>query len=142
MFARFQTIGIHGQTHGTAWLPPFEIGGNKNFIQTFRFRLLFDQTGPRHTQHLLDGVGFTTTLNHSCRLAQIFDTRIGAGTNKDFIHPDISHFLTSLQAHVLQGAADAFPFHRIVFLLGIRHAGVYRRHHFRRSSPGNLGFDV
>ena len=55
MLARFQTIGVHRQTHGTAGLAPLETGVDKNSVQPLYFSLLLHRAGPRHHQRLFDG---------------------------------------------------------------------------------------
>src|SRR5690606_32825053 len=52
--APFEAVGVHGQAHRTARLPPLEAGGDEDLVQAFFFSLALDQPRARHHQHALD----------------------------------------------------------------------------------------
>ncbi len=141
MFTGFQAVGVHRQAHRATGIAPFEIGGGKDFVQAFRFGLLFDQARAGHDQYLFHGSRFFPAFNDGSRGTQVFDTRVGARTDKDFVQLDVGNFLTGLQAHVLQGPFDALAFNRIRFLSRIGDVGIDCHHHFRRSAPADLRFN-
>src|SRR3990167_809482 len=106
MLAAAQLVRVHRQAHGAARLTPLKAGFDKDVVQTFLFRLGFDQTGTWHHHRLLDGAGDLTTLGHFSSGAQVFDTRVGAGADKHAVQLDIGDRLVSLQAHIFQGAGN------------------------------------
>src|SRR5947208_16577273 len=56
-FARLEAVVVHRKTHRAARLAPFEAGVAKYAIQSFRFGLRLDGTGPRDDECQLDVVG-------------------------------------------------------------------------------------
>src|SRR5690606_18609365 len=63
--ARFQTVGIHGQTHGATRRTPLKSGAQENLVQTFLFGLTFHQTGAWNNHGLLDVGRHFATLGHA-----------------------------------------------------------------------------
>src|SRR5690554_715193 len=89
MLAPPQPVGIHGQTHGTARIPPLQSCFKKNLVQTFFFRLNLDQSGTWNHHGLLQAGGYLPAFNHSRCFTQIFYAAVRAGTNKYPVQLDI-----------------------------------------------------
>src|SRR3990167_6939655 len=142
MFATAPLVRVHRQAHGTAWLAPLKAGLDKDVVQTFLFRLGFDQTGTRHHHCLLDGAGNLAALGDLSSSAQVFNARVGAGANKHAVQLDIGDCLIGLQTHVFQGTDDRVLLHRIAFSSRVRHVLIHSQNHFRRSTPADLRLDV
>src|SRR5260221_10086781 len=70
--------------------------------------------------------------------AQVFQSRIGAGTDEDGIQGNFGDPLTRLKVHVLEGAFVGFALLRIFLLGGIRHDAVDIYDHAGIDAPGNL----
>lgn len=71
-FTRLQDVGIHGQTHAASGLSPFESCFTKYAIKAFRFRLLFDESGPRD-HHGMHGLGHSFPLGKAGCQTEVFD---------------------------------------------------------------------
>ena len=61
---------------------------DKDFIQALFFRLFFHQTGTRHHQNAFDIIRHFPSFHHCRGCTQIFNTRIGARSDKDLINFD------------------------------------------------------
>src|SRR5258706_11605955 len=70
--------------------------------------------------------------------AQVFQSRIGAGTDEDGIQGNFGDPLTRFKVHVLQGTFVGFALLRVFLLGGIRHDAVDIHDHARIDAPGNL----
>ena len=88
---RLETVGIHGQTHGTTRITPFKTGIQKDFVQAFFFGLSLDQTGPGHHHGLLDVGGHTLAANDRSGFTDVFNARVGARTNEHAIRTNGQH---------------------------------------------------
>ena len=62
------------------------------------------------------------------RSAQIFDTSISAGTDKNLIDLDICYFSARLEIHIRQSILSGHAFNRIFHGLGIRDLAIDRGH--------------
>ena len=102
MFPFSQLIGIHGKTHGTTRFTPLQACLGKYFIQSFQFGLGFNQPGTRNYKGFLDIGRNLAPFYHRCRSAQVFNTGIGTGANKNPIQLDRLNWNSSLQPHVFK----------------------------------------
>ena len=80
-FARFQLIGVHRQTHGTAREAPFKACFLKDVRQTFFFGLRADKAGAGDDHGAFDFDLFA--FEDLSSGAQVFDTTVGARADKD-----------------------------------------------------------
>src|ERR1700712_189496 len=142
MLAALQAVRVHRQTHRAAGLTPFETGFEKDLVQPFLFRLRFDQTRARHDNRLLDGRSHLAALGDVRRCAQVFDPRVGAGTDEYAIKLNVGDRLIGPQAHVLECTLDGTTLDQISFLRRIRHVLIDGQDHFRRGAPADLRFDL
>src|SRR5690554_2100251 len=142
MLAPPQPVGIHGQTHGTARIPPLQSCFKKNLVQTFFFRLNLDQSGTWNHHGLLQAGGYLPAFNHSRCFTQIFYAAVRAGTNKYPVQLDIGYSHIRLEPHIFQRANNTLTLDRVLLLLRIRNKAIDTGNHFRRRSPTDLGLDV
>src|SRR5690554_1426737 len=142
VLALSQFVSVHGQTHGTARVAPFKASFQENAIQPFLFRLGFYQTGTRHHHRLLETISNLTPFNDHSSLSQVFNTAVGAGTNKHPVELDIGNRLISLQTHVFQGPLNAFALDRIFFFGWVRHITGNICDHLWRGTPAYLRLDL
>src|SRR5690554_601675 len=141
MLALPQLIGVHRQTHRATRITPFKTGFDKDLVQAFLLRLGFHQTGTRHYHRLLQARRHLAAFHHRCGFTQVFNTAIGAGTDKHPVQLDVGNLLVRLQTHVFQRTHNAFTLDGIFFLRRVRHIAVDTGHHLRRRTPAHLRLD-
>ena len=80
-------IGVHTQTHRTSGFSPLKSGGQKDCVETFFFSLLLHSMRSRNDErsHTASDVLSSSDVGSG---AEIFDSRIGARTNKDDVDRD------------------------------------------------------
>src|SRR5690606_26673816 len=140
--ARVQTVGVHGKTHGTARLTPFETGLEKDLVQPFLFGLLFDQARARNYHGLLH-IGRHLAATHDFRRGtQVFDAGVGAGTNEHFVDLDFADRRIGLESHVGQCANHAVATDFVGFTGGIGNTIFDRENHLGGGTPGHLRRNV
>ena len=128
---RFQTIGIHRQTHGATRLTPFKPRVFENHVQTFGLGLLFHQTRTRHNQCLFDIARhlLTQAFDHPRGGTHVFNTAVGTRADKHLVHLDRIDRRARSQSHILQSTLHRITLDRIFFQLRIRYRLVNRHHH-------------
>src|SRR5258708_5609476 len=81
---RCELVRIHAEAHGAAGIAPFKSGFEQNAVQAFALGLFFHLTGTRHPQRL-NALRHFSPLRDLGRGANILDTAVGAGTDKDHV---------------------------------------------------------
>ena len=142
MLARLQAVRVHRQAHRAARLTPFKTGFEEDLVQPFGFRLGFNQPGTWHHNGLFDGRGHLAALGDHRRGAQVFDPRVGAGTDKHAVQLDVGDRLVGGQPHVFQGALDGATLDQVGLFGRVRHVLVDGQDHFGRSAPADLRLDL
>lgn len=104
--SRFENVVVHCKTHGTTWVSPLKAGRDKDLIQTFLFRLAFDSSRTWNHDRLNLGRNFFS-LDSCSRSSQIFDSGIGAGTDKTLLILISSIFSPGFKSIYLR--ADSIP---------------------------------
>ncbi len=103
---------------------------------------MLDQTGTWHDHGKLDIRGDVLAFYHVCRCPQVFNARVGAGTNEYLVRANFADGRIGSQAHVLESMLHIVTLHYISNLRRIGYLAVNRRHHFGRCSPSYLGLDL
>src|SRR5689334_21087232 len=79
---RHEDVGVHAEAHGAAGLAPLKAGVEEDLVEAFLLRLGLDDAGARH-HHRPQRVGHLLAANDGSSGAQVFDTGVGAGADKD-----------------------------------------------------------
>ena len=105
-------------------------------MQAFLLGRVLDSLRSRnhHGPHL--GIDFVSLGDPGGR-AQVFQTRVGAGTDEYAIHRNILHAGTRLERHVFKHALSGVPVGIVVEAIQFRHALGDRHHHARICAPGH-----
>lgn len=107
-----------------------QTGFDEDLVQTFSFRLFLHETRARH-DHGIDASRNLLASGHACRIAQIFDTTIGAGTDEDAIDLDVGHLGARLQAHIVQSTPLGCTLGFVLDLVRVRNDVGDEDHVFR-----------
>ncbi|BBG29876.1 diguanylate cyclase/phosphodiesterase with PAS/PAC and GAF sensor [Zymobacter palmae] len=137
-----QLVGVHRQAHGATRFTPFKPCLDQNTIKTFLLSLFLDQPRPRHHHRQLDGRCNMATFRNARGFTDVFDTTVGARTDKHFVYRDIRNFLIRFKAHVFKRTFDAATARFVRFLGRIRHGSTDRQDHFRTGAPADLRLDI
>ena len=122
--AGFQLVGVHGQTHGATGFAPFKTSGFENLVQALLLGLGFDQTRARNHHGKLDVLGhfLTQLFHHGGGFAHVFNSAVGARTDKHFVDKQVVQGLARLQAHVGKGTLNRVAFVGVFFFIGVWYA--------------------
>src|SRR5690554_3500957 len=90
-FAGWHQIAVHAYTHGTARLTPLQARLTKNAIESLGFGLSLHLAGAGG-----DDTGYlaASTAQYLGSSAQIFQTGVGAGADKNLIDSNVCQLLT------------------------------------------------
>ena len=140
--ARLQPVGVHRQAHRAARLAPFEAGVAENLVQAFALGLLLDQArspappspASRSTRDLAPRTTAAAARRSSMR--ELVQEPMNTLSMRMSVDRRVR-----LQGHVVQRLFHRVALDRILFLVGIGHAAVDRRHHLGRGAPGDLRLD-
>src|SRR5947207_15062528 len=80
-------VAVDAEAHRTAGGGPLQSGRQEDTIETFGFRLCFDQTGSWDHPGF-DTCGSGAPIDYRSRCAQIFDAAVRARTDEDAINSD------------------------------------------------------
>ena len=91
-------VAVHGHAHRAARADPFQPCRGENLVQPFGLCLGFHarRAGRYQPGHLR-----LTALQNSGSGAQVFDPRIGAGSNENLIDRDVLQALARIKAHIV-----------------------------------------
>lgn len=141
-FLRGENVRVHTQTHGASRLSPLETSICENLVETLGFRLLLNETGSGDNHCALDVGGNLFASNHPGRCPQVFNTSVGARTNKNFVQLNILHGRAGHKTHVLQSTrAGRFT----ALILKVTRTGDDSRDRndvLRRGTPGDSRDDI
>eukprot|EP00958_Prasinococcus_capsulatus_P018438 scaffold2156_cov430-Prasinococcus_capsulatus_cf.AAC.3 len=98
-----QLVGVHGEAHGAAGLPPVEARLHQHLVQPLGLGLLLDQAraGHHHGVHVLRDAA---AAGHGRGGAHVLKARVGAGADEHLVDLDAGDGLAALEAHVGEGA--------------------------------------
>ena len=139
--SRIEPIRVHGQAHAATGLPPIETRFFENLIETLFFRLLFDQSAAGH-DHRIDLSGDSVALDDFCRRAEVFDTGVGARSDKDALDGGVGESLAGFEAHIFQGTGRRLALGFVLEVLWRRDRCIDRDDLAGIGSPGDLWLDV
>ena len=138
---RIEPIWVHGQAHAATGLAPIEARFFENPIEALFFRLLFDQSAAGH-DHRIDLPGDSVALDDFRRRAEVFDTGVGARSDKDALDRGVGKFLAGFEAHVVQGAGRRLALGFVLEVLWGWDWCIDRDDLAGIGSPGDLWLDV
>src|SRR5687767_7927425 len=105
---RPEYVIVHREAHGTSRLAPFESRGDQLRGYAFCFCLIAYRTRTRHDHGAYTRIDSTTTGDPG-DLTQIFDARIGAGTDEDTIDRQALQRRARLEADVTKRPDCGIP---------------------------------
>src|ERR1017187_2610915 len=109
--ARLKDVGIHAEAHRAARFKPLKTGIDENAVQPFLLSGVLDglRTGDNHRPHFRI---YVAALGPPRRRAQVFDARIGAGSDEDSVRRNLLDRRSRLKIHIgerlLGGATIGF----------------------------------
>src|ERR1700761_4152135 len=114
-FARIQPVGVHGETHRATRFTPFETGIGKDLVEAFTFRLRLHETRTRHYHGQTDVRRHAAAqlLHDVSRGANVFNARVGARPDEDFIRLDRLDRRVRFERHVFQRALHGVALDRV-----------------------------
>src|SRR5258706_14145817 len=83
-----ESIIVHAEAHRAAGLAPFEAGRGENAVEPLTLGLCLHQSRAGYDQDLPDVVGLAPTLDDGGGDAQIFDARVGTGSDEHLVDPN------------------------------------------------------
>lgn len=137
-----QNVGVHTQAHGATSLTPLESSIGEDLVQTLTLSLLLDQARTGNDHSTLDVRSNLLSTDNLGGGAQILDTRVGARSNEDLVHGNISHGDTRGEAHVLQSTLASKLAGRVLEVSGARNDACDGDDILRGGTPRDGGDDV
>ena len=129
--ARRELVGVHGQAHRAARLPPVEAGGGEHPVEPLGLGLVLHGERAGHDEGA-HAVLHLAALGHRGGRAQVLDAGVGAAADEHGVDGDVAHRRAGGEPHVLEGAGGAVALVRVGEV--VRATGWRRR--AARPGPG------
>jgi len=100
-FAWSKAVWVHRQAHAAACLTPIEPSFFEESVEPFAFRLPFDLTTSWYN-HRMNLVRYSIAFDDVCGRPEVFNSRVGARTDKHAFNGNFRQACPSLQPHVFQ----------------------------------------
>ena len=101
-----ELVGVHGQAHRAARLPPVEAGGGEHLVEALGLGLVLHRERAGHDERA-HAVLHLAALGHRGGGPQVLDARVGAAADEHGVDGDVAHRRAGGEAHVLEGPGGA-----------------------------------
>jgi hypothetical protein len=99
--AGFEAIAIHGNTHRASGFSPLRTSHPEDFVEPFCLSVTFDLTRAWYDEHP-DTVRDLPPTEHSGRLSEIAESRVGATSNENHIDVGTQKWFVGHDSHIGQ----------------------------------------